>query len=62
MGKKGTWFGVVKRAFRSPSKDKDHKNKDKDGIKSVPKIASIPVGNLPPVEVPVSKIFPRIRQ
>lgn len=46
MGKKGTWFSAVKKAFRSPSKDKDStKNVAKDPD---------PVGELPSFEVPVS--------
>ena len=50
MGKRGTWFSAVKKAFRSPSKDRD-------AIKNVSKITD-PVGDLPLVEVPVSFIFP----
>lgn len=45
MGKKGTWFSAVKKAFRSPSKDKDStKNVAKDPD---------PIGELPSFEVPV---------
>ena len=43
MGKKGTWFSAVKKAFRSPSKDKDY-------VKTTPKDLDL-VGDLPPVEV-----------
>jgi hypothetical protein len=60
MGKKGTWFSAVRKAFRSPSKDKDHKDKEKGGTKSVPKIASNPSGDLPQVEVPVRILLPAI--
>lgn len=46
MGKKGTWFSAVKKAFRSPSKDKDStKNVGKD---------LDPIGELATFEVPVS--------
>lgn len=62
MGKKGTWFLAVIKAFRSPSKDKDNKNKEKDGRRSVPKAVSLPLGDLPPVEVPVSVILSLIQQ
>lgn len=49
MGKKGTWFSAVKKAFRSPSKEKE-----KDSIKSAPKVV-VPSGtHLPVPEVPVS--------
>lgn len=44
MGKKGTWFSAVKKAFRSPSKDKDF-------VKTTPKDLDL-VGDLPPLEVP----------
>jgi len=50
MGKKGTWFSAVRKALRSPAKEKE-----KDVLKSVPKVVQ-PVGNLPPVEVPVSTL------
>lgn len=46
MGKKGTWFSAVKKAFRSPSKEKE-----KGVLKSVPKAVQ-PVANLPKAEVP----------
>ena len=53
MGKKGTWFSAVKKAFRSPSKDKD-------SSRTVPKDPDL-VGNLPAVDVPVSSFnFPRV--
>ncbi|XP_024391156.1 protein IQ-DOMAIN 18 isoform X1 [Physcomitrium patens] len=52
MGKKGlTWFSAVKKAFRSPSKDRD---KDKDAIKSVTKLVD-PAGGFLPVEAPALK-------
>lgn len=45
MGKKGTWLSAVKKAFRSPSKDKDF-------VKTTPKDLDL-VGDIPPLEVPV---------
>jgi len=56
MGKKGTWFSAVKKAFRSPSKDKE-----KGAHKSVPKVVQ-PVANLPQVEAPVSTLIPLFLQ
>lgn len=53
MGKKGTWFSAVKKAFRSPSKDKD-------SSRTVPKDPDL-VGNLPAIDVPVSSFFPRVQ-
>lgn len=47
MGKKGTWFSAVKKAFRSPSKDKDF-------VKTTPKDLDL-VGDIPPLEVPVRR-------
>jgi len=41
MGKKGTWFSAVKKAFRYPSKDY---------VKPTPKDLDL-VGELPPLEV-----------
>ncbi len=41
MGKKGNWFSAVKKAFRSPSKDKDND-------KSEPKDPDL-LGDMPPV-------------
>lgn len=58
MGKKGlTWFSAVKKAFRSPSKDRD---KDKDAIKSVTKLVD-PAGGFLPVEAPAVRAFLVIR-
>ncbi len=48
MGKKGNWFSAVKKAFRSPSKDKDIE-------KSEPKDRDL-LGDIPPPVVAVSFI------
>jgi len=53
MGKKGTWFSAVKKAFRSPSKDKDF-------VKTTPKDLDL-VGDLPPLEVPVRSLTRGLR-
>ncbi|CAM6037482.1 unnamed protein product, partial [Sphagnum compactum] len=47
MGKKGNWFSAVKKAFRSPSKDKDIE-------KSEPKDRDL-LGDIPPPEKPKNK-------
>ncbi|KAG0619156.1 hypothetical protein M758_4G121100 [Ceratodon purpureus] len=47
MGKKGTWFTAVKKAFRSPSKDKDF-------VKTTPRDLDL-VGDIPPVETKSKK-------
>lgn len=47
MGKKGTWLSAVKRAFRSPSKEK-RRDKEKETVDKHVTSA--------PVEVPVSNV------
>jgi len=49
MGKKGNWFSAVKKAFRSPSKDKDNDKsepKDPDLLGDMPPVAAVSVLNL----------------
>lgn len=60
MGKKGsTWFSAVKKAFRSPSKDKE-RDKERDVSKNVAKPVDS-VGGLSAVEAPaVSTRFLKI--
>ncbi|XP_024373781.1 protein IQ-DOMAIN 18 isoform X2 [Physcomitrium patens] len=54
MGKKGsTWFSAVKKAFRSPSKDKE-RDKERDVSKNVAKPVDS-VGGLSAVEAPAVK-------
>ncbi len=49
MGKKGNWFSAVKKAFRSPSKDKDNDKsepKDPDLLGDMPPIPAVSVLDL----------------
>lgn len=44
MGKKGSWFSAVKKAFRSPSKDKDadkSEHKDPDLQADIPPVVAV---------------------